>query len=84
MNPGQILVFVVVIAVVALKILRGPVGEAIADRIARRRLEPDDATQHRLGHLEARLAEVEDRLDFAERLLSRARDSGALKEGTES
>jgi len=60
-------------------ILRGPVGKALARRIeGKASLEPAlmeriEELEHRLAELEhdrARVGELEERLDFAERLLS--------------
>ena len=60
-------------------ILRGPVGRALARRIEGRTGEPGELTarvnelEQRLADLDhdrARMAELEERLDFAERLLS--------------
>jgi hypothetical protein len=62
-------------------ILRGPLGKAWADRIAGR-TGPDDAEVQSLRadveDLRARLGETEERLDFAERLLSNQRDAEQL------
>lgn len=62
--------------------LRGPIGRAIAARIEGRR-PPDDETALELDDLRARvttleegqsqLTEVQERLDFAERLLAQER-----------
>ena len=66
----------VVIAIVAFclglaKILRGPVGEALGDRLRHGRRSRADATLlAEVEGLRERLEEVEERLDFAERLLA--------------
>ncbi len=57
----------------AVIILRGPLGKAIADRIAGRTGHAEDdlhGLRAEVDELRARLAETEERLDFAERLLS--------------
>jgi hypothetical protein len=77
----------VVIAIVALclglaKILRGPVGEALGDRLRHGPRTRSDATLvAEIDELKARLAEVEERLDFAERLLAAGREIDQLPEG---
>jgi hypothetical protein len=72
-----------IIAVVAAAVIfRGPVGHALA-----RRLEggtPPQADQeamlHALDEMRGRMAELEDRLDFAERLLAQSRQPDRLQE----
>jgi hypothetical protein len=75
-----------VIAVVAIsiglaKIFRGPLGAAIADRIRGGPPAVDTELAAEVEHLRSRLAEVEERLDFAERLLSQAREADQLPGG---
>ncbi len=65
------------------KIFTGPVARALADRVrGRAAVEPDPAVLGELDQLRGRLAEVEERLDFAERLLARAREADQLPGGT--
>ncbi|MGH7567706.1 MAG: hypothetical protein ACREL9_01860 [Gemmatimonadales bacterium] len=68
------------IAIAAIAILRGPLGKALADRIAGRTGGDGGAESSRvlqeLAAVRERLAEVEERLDFNERLLAKARDAG--------
>jgi hypothetical protein len=79
---------VLVIGVVGL--LRGPIGRAIADAIRNNNAPPSsrgDAVPSsevltELEQLRTRLAEVEERLDFAERMLARQRDAAGLREGS--
>ena len=67
-------------------ILRGPLGKALAHRIEGRRAGPDDSAEvaelrERLQELEQqerRMHELEERLDFAERLLARRHDEPRL------
>jgi hypothetical protein len=74
-------------SVASVIILRGPIGKAIADRIAGRasRLrDGGDDTGALIGELEEvgyRLSEVEERMDFAERLLTKHGDQSALPGG---
>jgi hypothetical protein len=68
-------------SVAAIIILRGPLGRAIADRIAGRTGRDDEdlhAMRLDIDELRARLAETEERLDFAERLLSAQREPDQL------
>jgi hypothetical protein len=54
------------------KIINGPLARAMADRLrGRAASEPDSAMLAEVDQLRERLAEVEERLDFAERLLAR-------------
>jgi hypothetical protein len=53
-----------------------PIGKAIADRLRHGKSplpapEPDPALYEELDHLRAELGEVQERLDFAERMLAR-------------
>lgn len=70
-------------AVVA--IARGPIGQALSRRIAGRRADPElgeevYALREQVEHLQRQVAETQERLDFAERLLTRG-DGGALSRG---
>lgn len=87
MPPGDMapLIVTIVIAVCAAAtfILRGPVGKALARRLeAGPRQLDTDQDDRRTAALEQRVAELEERLDFAERLLAHERQSsGLLKDG---
>jgi hypothetical protein len=82
MDPGGIVVIVVVLALGITKILRGPVGEAVADRLRHGQRTRADATlMAEVDGLRARLEEVEERLDFAERLLAAGREVDQLPGG---
>lgn len=75
-------------AVATTVVLLGPVGKALARRIggttdSGASAEELDQIHSRLEELEssqARVAELEERLDFTERLLTRARDESQLPE----
>jgi hypothetical protein len=84
MDGGEIALVSAILGIIAIKIFRGPIGDAIAHRIANRHVAPDETTSLRVEQLEARLAEVEERLDFTERLLAKARQHAELPEGTET
>jgi hypothetical protein len=57
-----------------------PVGRAIADRIRGRGgvVEPDPAVYEELERLRGELAELHERVDFAERLLAKPREREQL------
>jgi hypothetical protein len=83
---GQDVVVAIALAVALVKIFKGPIGAAIAERIrggqAPAELRVDDsAVGAEIDQLRGRLAEVEERLDFAERLLAQAREADQLPGG---
>lgn len=64
-------------AIILAIILKGPVGEAIAMRLrgeAASSPELNDAVLAELDDVRARMYELEERLDFSERLLAQARE----------
>jgi hypothetical protein len=66
------------------KIFHGPIGAALAERIRGGHgagETEDSALAVEVDQLRGRLAEVEERLDFAERLLARAREADQLPRG---
>jgi hypothetical protein len=71
---------VVGLALVCLAIVKifQAIGQAIAGRRDASRVPPDVATLAEVDELRARLAEVEERLDFAERLLAKADSADQL------
>jgi hypothetical protein len=79
---GQDVIVSVVLAIAMVKVFRGPIGAALAERI-RGGAPPADgqALAAEEDHLRGRLAEVEERLDFAERLLAQAREADQLHGG---
>ena len=82
MNIAEALAFMA-LAFVIVKVL-GPIGVAIGHRMRGGR---DSAPAHRLGaevdDLRTRLAEVEERLDFAERLLARGAQADQIPGGAQ-
>ena len=60
-----------------------PVGKAIAERIRGRTADPgpDPAVYDELERLRGEMAELQERVDFTERLLAKQRDQAQLPEG---
>jgi hypothetical protein len=60
-----------------------PVGKAIAERIRGRPSDPgpDPAVYDELERLRGEMAELQERVDFTERLLAKQRDQAQLPEG---
>ena len=90
MGPGEAMVGMTAFLTIGGAIaLRGPLGKALAERIAGRRAPPaagdlDQAEQleRALADLEEmrhRLAELEERQDFTERVLAAHREPGRLE-----
>ncbi len=68
--------------VVGTLVLRGPVGRALADRIHSGPPLPPEVPPELLDEMDqmrGRLAELEERVDFTERLLARARAEDATR-----
>lgn len=70
------------LSLAAIFVLRGPLGRAIGERIGGRREPTDDrAVQDLKGEVDElrhQLYEVQERLDFAERLLARQDERAAV------
>lgn len=89
MGPGEVIAMVTFfLSIASIAILRGPLGRALAERISGRAPEPDHGLVRELDRMSAelddvrhRLAESEERLDFAERLLAKQRQKPALEPG---
>jgi hypothetical protein len=78
---GQDVIIAVALTLGVVKILRGPVGAALAERIRGQSPDAGPGFAAEVEHLRGRLAEVEERLDFAERLLAQAREADHLPGG---
>jgi Na+/glutamate symporter len=88
-GAGELAMFLA-IGAAAVGLLFGPIGTAVARRIVGRP-EPDDAqveieeirarVTDEVDDLRNRLAEVEERLDFAERLLAHGKQADQLPAG---
>ena len=59
----------------------GPIGKALGRWIESRTHKQAGAGDHRIGELEARLAELEERMDFSERVLAKQRVEERLPGG---
>lgn len=61
-----------------------PVGRAIADRIRGLKAEsrPDPAVYEELDRMRGEMSELQERVDFTERLLAKSRDQAQLPEGS--
>jgi hypothetical protein len=71
MGPFDAIAFAV-LCLGLVKIFNGPLARAVADRLRGRTVpENDSVLLAEVDQLRERLAEVEERLDFAERLLAR-------------
>jgi hypothetical protein len=59
-------------------VLRGPVGQAIARRLAGDTPPASDEMLQQLDEVRDRLGELEERLDFTERVLAKSHDAARL------
>ena len=73
----------VALAIGLAKILTGPIGVALAGRLRGAPAAGDPALASEVEELRGRLAEVEERLDFAERLLAQAHEADRLHGGAQ-
>lgn len=79
------IVSMILFAIVVVRVAQSQIGQAIARRISGKHSGGDELQQELLdlretvAHLEARVAEGEERLDFAERLLSRGKDEASSR-----
>ena len=82
MSPDQVLIIIAIMtgAWTATRIFRGPLAEALARRIGGRAPLGTDQ-EHELADLRARVAELEERQDFTERVLLQDRQQGELGQG---
>jgi hypothetical protein len=82
MSPDQVLIiFVIAMAAWTLtRILRSPIAEALARRITGDRGSVS-AHDGEIAELRTRVSELEERLDFTERVLLQERQAGELRQG---
>jgi hypothetical protein len=83
-SPHEVFIIVltgiVTTAWTASRVLR-PLGEAMARRISAGKDASGDDHEGRLADLSTRMAELEERLDFTERVLLQERQAGELGQG---
>jgi S1-C subfamily serine protease len=72
----------IVAVVAAAVVFRGPLGHALARRLegGTGQAVDQEAVLHALDEMRGRMAELEERVDFAERLLSQSREPDRLRE----
>lgn len=77
MNPGSVMFIMVFLVPITAIIVKSPLGKALADRIAGRASADDprllaeiEGLRAELDQVHEHLAEVNERLDFSERLLA--------------
>ena len=63
------------------RLFKGPIGQALARRIAG--TEPETAPDAGVAELRARVAELEERMDFTERVLLQQQERGQVSAGGE-
>jgi hypothetical protein len=82
MSPDQVLLIVLasISAWTVTRVFRGPLGEAIARRIGGGHGD-SGSRDHEIAELQTRVGELEERLDFTERVLLQERQAGQLKQG---
>ena len=82
MSPDHVMILIVIatVAWAFTKLLRSPIAEALARRIGGDR--SSGAVQDgEVAELRTRVSELEERLDFTERVLLQERPAGALRQG---
>lgn len=97
-DPGELALFLA-LGSLFLGLFFGPVGQAIGRRIAGGKAKADPATglttgemtaervaalEDRIAELESERGQLEERLDFAERMLTQGKDARALEPGREA
>ena len=86
MDALEILVpITLMLSITTLMVLRGPIGKALADRlaggVAPGPTKPDDQVLGEVDELKQRVVELEERLDFTERVLAKQREGQRLSAG---
>jgi hypothetical protein len=82
MSPDQVLLIVLasISAWTVTRVFRGPLGDAIARRIGGGH-QDSGSRDHEIAELQTRVAELEERLDFTERMVLQERQAGQLRQG---
>jgi hypothetical protein len=76
-----VLVLIAATIFTIVKLVKGPVGHALARRIAGS--EPEPTHDGEVAELRARVAELEERMDFTERVLLQQPEPGRIRAGGE-
>jgi hypothetical protein len=79
-DQGVFIIAMVTVAWTFTRILRGPIGEALARRIGGDR-HSGAAPDGEVAELRTRVAELEERVDFTERVLLQERQASQLRQG---
>jgi hypothetical protein len=74
-----VLILVVSTIFAVVRLLKGPVGQALARRLGGAGAEPSRDME--LAELRERVAELEERVDFAERVLLKEPEPGEIRAG---
>jgi hypothetical protein len=75
----------IIALVAAAVVLRGPLGQALAHRLeGRAEATEDEAVLHALDEVRVQVAELAERMDFAERMLTQQREPDRLQSQAES
>jgi hypothetical protein len=82
MSPDHVMILIVIatVAWAFTKLLRSPIAEALARRIGGASLS-GVAQDGEVAELRTRVSELEERLDFTERVLLQERQAGELRQG---
>ena len=78
---GIVLLLIVTTVFAAVRVLKGPIGQALARRLAG--TEPERAPDAEVTELRTRMAELEERMDFTERVLLQQQERGQVSAGRE-
>ncbi len=85
MNQDQtfaiVLILVVTTIFAAVRILKGPIGQALARRLAGTATVAEPVSDAELAELRARVSELEERVDFTERVLLQQQEAGRITAG---
>jgi hypothetical protein len=74
----------IISAIAVAVVLRGPVGKALAKRLAGEAEGQNEALLQELDEVRQRMGELEERLDFAERVLEQSEPAARLPGRTDS
>jgi hypothetical protein len=74
----------IISAIAVAVVLRGPVGKALAKRLAGEADGQNEALLQELDEVRQRMGELEERLDFAERVLAQSEPAARLPGRTDS